>query len=304
MGFARQSLVHRPGRPLVVDGGLATGLEALGYELHPRLWSAGVFLEHPAAVERLHRAYLDAGAEILISASYQMSFAGLAREGLDHRSAARAMRRTVEVARRAAARAGKRPLVAASIGPYGATLADGSEYRGAYGLDVAQLVEFHRERASVLDRAGADLLAAETVPCLDEARALIRLFSESPGTPVWVSFSCGAGGRLRDGQPLERAAALLERCARVQAVGVNCTAPDHVAEAIDAIRTGTGKPVIVYPNSGEQWEPARRAWVGEFDRRRFLDLASTWARRGVWAIGGCCRIGPDVIRELAQRLRE
>jgi homocysteine S-methyltransferase len=290
-------------RPLIVDGGLATALEARGHALHPRLWSAGVFLERPEVVEALHAEYLAAGAEILIGASYQMSFPGLEREGLHHDAAAAAMLRTVAAARRAGERAGTSPIVAASVGPYGATLADGSEYHGRYALDVPALADFHRERLELLATSEADLMAIETIPSFHEARALRLLLDEGRGIDAWVSFSCRDGACLRDGPPLVRAVALFEDCRRVMAIGVNCTAPSHVARLIDAIRSVSGKRIVVYPNSGELWDAARRRWSGRVAEERFLEQAVGWARQGVWAVGGCCRVGPETIRRLASRLR-
>jgi len=286
-------------RPWIIDGGLATGLEKMGHRLHPRLWSAGVFLENPRAVEDLHVAYLEAGAEILITASYQMSFAALAREGLGSREAAAAMRATVTTARRASERRAKAAMVAASIGPYGATLADGSEYRGSYGLTPAELVEFHRDRFDVLRTAGADLLAIETLPSLDEARAFSQLLAPHRSARAWISFSCKDGKHLSEGQPIFDAASLLDSCPQVVAIGINCTAPRYVASLMDEIRRASRKRIVVYPNSGERWEAAGRCWAGDSDE--FLGPAVAWAGRGAWAIGGCCRVGPDLIRELASR---
>jgi homocysteine S-methyltransferase len=289
-------------RPRIVDGGLATGLESLGYRLHPRLWSAGLFLERPEAVEALHRVYLTAGAEILISASYQMSFRGLEREGLDHTQAAAAMQRTVSVARQAAASTSRSVIVAASVGPYGATRADGSEYTGVYELDARGLTAFHRERLEVLSSSGADLLAIETIPSLVETQVLCDLLSASDGPEAWVSFSCRDGYRLADGETIARAAALLDGCDRVTAVGVNCTPPQHVTSLIEAVGSVTGKRIVVYPNSGESWDAATRRWRGDPDAGAFVELARGWASQGVWAVGGCCRVGPETIRELARAL--
>jgi homocysteine S-methyltransferase len=292
-----------PALPWIIDGGLATGLEALGYTMHPRLWSGGVFLEAPDAVEQLHRAYLDAGAEILITASYQLSFAGLHDEGLNEPEAAAAMRETVAVARRAVTSRGRPAMVAASIGPYGATLADGSEYRGGYGLDVDELMEFHRPRFEVLRAAGADLLAIETIPSLDEARAVARLLGRHRSTRAWVSFSCRDGTRISDGHSIAEAARLLDTASGVVAVGVNCTEPEHVASLMGEIRRETAKPIVVYPNAGGRWNAVARRFEGSADEQRFLEAAAGWARRGAWAVGGCCRVGPDLIRRLASRLK-
>lgn len=289
-------------RPKIIDGGLATELEAAGHALHPRLWSAGVFLNNPAAVEQVHARYLHAGAEILISASYQMAFDNLARAGLDREQAARTMRATVDTARDACRRTGRKALVAASVGPYGATLCDGSEYRGDYGIDESDLFEFHRERLEVLATSGADLLAVETVPSILEARALARLLALPGDLSAWVSFSCRDGSRLRDGSPLAEAARLFDGLPRLRAVGINCTDPEPVAELIELLRAATSKPVVVYPNSGERWDARTRAWTGRFDADAFCDLAAGWAGQGVWALGGCCRVDPDLIARIAGRL--
>jgi len=190
-------------------------------------------------------------------------------------------------------------MVAASIGPYGATLADGSEYRGSYGLTPAELVEFHRDRFDVLRSAGADLLAIETLPSLDEARAFVQLLESHSSARAWISFSCKDGKHLSEGQPIFDAASLLDGCPQVVAIGINCTAPKHVASLMDEIRRASRKRIVVYPNSGERWDAAGRCWSGDPDE--FLGPAAVWADRGAWAIGGCCRVGPELIRELAAR---
>ena len=295
----QDDLLCVPDGPWIVDGGLATSLESMGYELHPQLWSAGVFIEHPDAVERLHSAFLAAGAEILISASYQMSFEGLARVGLGREQAEAVLVETVDAARRAVQSSGAEARVAASIGPYGATLCDGSEYRGDYDLDLQQLIEFHRPRFELLRAAGADFVACETIPSLDEARALLHLLHEKNGIPAWFSFSCRDASRIADGEPIVRAAELLGKSDAVLAVGINCTAPEHVSNLMDQIRSACDKPIVVYPNSGESWDAKARSWSGEEADDSFLQLAAEWARKGAWAIGGCCRVGPEAIRRLA-----
>jgi len=274
----------------------------MGCVLHPELWSAGVFLEDPDGVERLHGEYLAAGAEILITASYQMSFSGLARAGLSAEQAATAMRGTVEVARRARERRGAEAMIAASIGPYGAVLCDGSEYRGYCDVSVQRLIEFHRPRFEVLAGAGADLLAIETIPSLDEAQALLRLLEEADGLRAWISFSCRDAARLADGTPIVRAAEMFRGVDSVVALGVNCTAPDHVAGLIDEIRSVTDTPIVAYPNSGEVWDARTRRWSGDARCGSFVRMAGEWAEEGAWAIGGCCRVGPELIRRLALAL--
>jgi len=283
---------------LVADGGLATELEARGNDLSGSLWSARLLMDAPAEVRDAHLAFFRAGAVIATSASYQASFEGFARLGLDRREAAGLMRRSVDLARAARAEMagdGQARWVAASVGPYGAALADGSEYRGRYGLSVTELAAWHRPRLEVLAEAGPDVLALETVPDIDEAEALMAAIS-GLGIPAWLSYSI-AGGRTRAGQPLAEAFAVAA-ASEVVAVGVNCCAPADVLAAIAVAREVTGKPVIVYPNSGEDWDARRRAWTGP--SRYSAGQPRSWIAAGARIVGGCCRVRPADIALIAE----
>lgn len=289
--------------PLVLDGGLSNALAGAGHDLSDELWSARLLVDAPEALVAAHRAYYEAGADVVITAGYQASFAGFARRGIGRRAAERLLASSVALARQAAATAapapgGRRRWVAASVGPYGAVLADGSEYRGRYGLSVAELTRFHRPRLAALAAAGPDVLALETVPDADEARALLAAV-RGLGVPAWLSYTV-AGGRTRAGQSLERAFAVAAEVAEVVAVGVNCCAPEEVGAAVRLAARVTGKPVVAYPNSGERWVAANRSWHGA-GRGPAAD-APGWVADGARLVGGCCRVGPDRIAELAARL--
>ena len=287
---------------LVADGGLATELEARGNDLSDSLWSARLLMDAPDEVRDAHLAFFRAGAVIATSASYQASFEGFARRGLGRREAAVLMRRSVDLARAARAEMsgdGQARWVAASVGPYGAALADGSEYRGRYGLSVTELAAWHRPRLEVLAEAGPDVLALETVPDADEAEALMTAISGLP-VPAWLSYSI-AGQRTRAGQPLAEAFAVAAGVPEVVAVGVNCCAPADVPAAIAAVREVTDKPVIVYPNSGEEWDARRRAWTGQ--SAYSADQPRQWVAAGASIVGGCCRIQSADIAELARALQ-
>ncbi|GAA0516017.1 homocysteine S-methyltransferase [Saccharopolyspora erythraea NRRL 2338] len=286
--------------PLVLDGGLATELEARGHDLSDELWSARLLHDAPEEIVAAHEAFFRAGAVIATTASYQASFPGFGARGIGRGDAAALMRRSVELARQAAERLEPdRPRwVAASVGPYGATLADGSEYRGRYGLTVSDLVGFHRPRLEVLAGAGPDVLALETVPDLDEAIALVEAV-DGIGVPAWLSYTV-ADGRTRAGQPLAEAFEVARDHEDIVAVGVNCCSPAEVAPALAIARQVTGKPVVAYPNSGEDWDAHCRTWTGA---SRFPGTAaSAWAHEGAAVIGGCCRVRPDDIADLAATL--
>ncbi|MFJ9673856.1 homocysteine S-methyltransferase [Streptomyces sp. NPDC101221] len=286
--------------PLVLDGGLSNQLEAAGHDLGDALWSARLLADDPESITRAHLAYVEAGADVVITSSYQATFEGFARHGIGRERAAELLALSVESAREAARRAqASRPLwVAASAGPYGAMLADGSEYRGRYGLDVAELERFHRPRLEVLAAARPDVLALETVPDTDEAVALLRAV-RGLGVPAWLSYTV-AGDRTRAGQPLEEAFALAADAEEVIAVGVNCCAPGDVSGAVETAARVTGKPVVAYPNSGERWDAESRSWRG---RSLFAaGLVREWRERGARVIGGCCRVGPEAVTSIARVL--
>jgi homocysteine S-methyltransferase len=267
-------------RAVYLDGGLATELERRGHDLSSALWSARLLRDDPAAIVDVHRAFVDAGAEVVTSASYQASFEALGSD------TERLLRRSVSLAREAGP-----TWVAASVGPYGAMLADGSEYRGDYGLSVAELRHWHRRRLDILVDSGADVLAVETIPCLAEVEALCAELAALQA-PAWLSVTC-TGTTTRAGEPATEAFAMAGECAPVIAVGVNCTAPGDVAELVRAAATASGKPVVAYPNSGEAWDADRREWTG----RRGFDAADVaeWIRDGARLVGGCCRIRPEDI---------
>jgi homocysteine S-methyltransferase len=289
------------GGPVVLDGGLATYLADAGHDLSDELWSARLLYDAPQAIVDAHLAFIRAGASVVTTASYQATVAGFARRGFH--DAAGLLRSSVALARTACARAGdegiQRPLwTAASVGPYGAVLADGSEYRGRYGLTVGELSRFHRPRMRILADAGPDVLALETVPDSREAEALLTSL-DGLGVPAWLSFTI-EGERTRAGQTLAESFGLGASVDALIAVGVNCSAPVDATRAVATAARASGKPVVVYPNSGEVWNPAARAWTG---RATIVDTpVGAWVADGARLVGGCCRVTPAHIATLAERV--
>lgn len=287
--------------PVVLDGGLSTELEARGHDVSSALWSARLLRDDPAAIVAAHAAFAAAGAHVATTASYQATVEGFATAGVDAAEARRLIASSVGLAREGQGGSG---WVAGSVGPYGAMLADGSEYTGGYvsGMSVADLRAFHRPRMELLAGAGADVLACETVPAATEAEALLAE-GDALGVPIWLSLTTvvdAAGlARTRRGELAADVFALAAGSDTVLAVGVNCTAPDAVLPAVHAAAT-SGKPVVVYPNSGEGWDAAGRRWRGTPG----IEPAAVagWVGAGARLVGGCCRLGPDRIRQIAAAL--
>ena len=306
---------------VVLDGGLATALEAAGHVLDTALWSARLLADAPEAILEAHLGYLEAGADCVTTASYQATPQGFHAAGFSAAEADRLLERSVRLAvearsvfletvsgdRTGACGPGQpaqrpRPLVAASVGPYGAFLADGSEYSGRYDIGRSGLAAFHRARLHLLAASGADILALETIPSLAEVEVLVELLEEIEGVRAWISFTCRDGAHLRDGTPVEAAAEACSNRPGVEALCVNCTDPRHVGELLRRIGRVTRGPMGAYPNSGEAYDTASRRWVGEGAGAGWLEHVPAWVAAGARIVGGCCRVGPDAIRQLRATL--
>lgn len=297
-----------PNQPLLLDGGLSNVLEARGWDLNHKLWTARLLDQHPEAIVRAHLDYLEAGAQCITTASYQASIPGLIKAGFSRPSAIKLLEKSTALAEVAVSRFAEespeknRPLIAASIGPYGAYLADGSEYRGQYGVTDDTLDTFHRERIKILASTRADLLATETIPSLPEARVLSDILAQIK-LPVWISFSCKDEGHLNDGTPIAEAVSIFHGHPSVFALGVNCTKPAYISGIIKSIqRTEIDKRIVVYPNSGEAYHASTKTWMGLSEPLSFAKMSQEWHAQGASIIGGCCRIGPEHIRGMAALL--
>lgn len=299
---------------VILDGALATELERRGADLRDELWSARLLIEDPEMVGQLHFDYFLAGADVAVSASYQASFEGFARRGLNREESADLLQSSVRIAQQArdrfwielqssAERAGRRrPLVAASVGSFGAYLADGSEYRGNYGISNRELKAWHRPRLEALLKAEPDLLACETIPCFQEGEVLVELLDEYRDTPAWLSFSCRNGEEVCGGDDYGTCAELASSCPTVVAVGLNCTAPRFAEPLLQKAREKTDKLLVCYPNSGELWESATHSWAAGNEPEQLTELADSWKAAGAGLIGGCCRTSPGDIQALRATL--
>ena len=296
---------------VVLDGGLATELERRGAILDSALWSAKLLLDDPNALIEVHRSFLEAGADCISSATYQASFEGFERMGVHRDEAERLMLGAVALATGAVddfwatdeSRAHRlRPLVAASLGPYGAFLADGSEYDGRYGVGRDVLERFHRDRLGVMAASAADLVAFETIPSFIETEVIVQILDDTPDVWAWLSFSCRDGKHLNDGAPIRDAVAACAEAERIAAVGVNCTPPHFMAELISEIRAQTDLPVAVYPNSGEAYDAVSKSWSGGSAHIAWGDAAAEWVEAGASLVGGCCRVSASHISSVRGRV--
>ncbi|MBO6258441.1 MAG: homocysteine S-methyltransferase [Succinivibrio sp.] len=293
---------------VVLDGAFATELEGLGLNINDKLWSALALIAHQLLIKKVHLSYLQAGADIITSSSYQATVSAFVQKGLTVQKARELIGSSIRLAKEARdefiasaqfdpQKRGK-PQVAASLGPYGAYLADGSEYRGNYGISEKELKKFHAERMTIMAEESPDLFALETVPELDEAVAVAELMSDLKiEAPLWISFSCRDGEHISDGTEIARCAQELDRFDRVIALGVNCTHPKYVESLIRNIRKYSSKHVVVYPNSGESYDPLTKTWSGSMTE--FLSNVANWYEAGATMIGGCCRTTPADIAKIA-----
>jgi homocysteine S-methyltransferase len=295
----------------VLDGGMASELEFLGADISGPLWSAHVLEDAPEKVIAIHRAYLEAGADVLLTASYQVSRKGYVEFGLAPDRADAALLRSVELARIAHEefshhQKGREVFIAASLGPYGAALHNGAEYHGNYDCTFTDLVQFHQERIAVLAPSDADLLAFETLPSLEEASAIGEALKPWPNLAAWLTFTCpdarAASLQVAHGELLRDCAKVAASFPQTIAVGINCTQPKWLSSLIPELRMASDKPIVVYPNSGEGWNAEARCWIqtpGSSDPAMFGQQAREWYAAGAQIIGGCCRTRPEHVRQVA-----
>lgn len=275
-----------------LDGGLSTALENNGNKLTTSLWTGELILTKPSEITKAHLDFIDAGSEIIITSSYQISYLGCSKRGWSESKTDQALRGSTQLAKDAVTASGKVIKVAASVGPYGAALADGSEYKGNYGVTKSFLKDFHARRLEVLISTSPDLLALETMPDTFEVEVLLELLSDCP-IPYWVSYSCKAGSQTNAGQSFSEAVSLAKNA---MAVGINCTAPELIT---DLLLSAEGiKPFVVYPNSGRSWNAKTKEWEGSSEAGFDDLLVKSWISAGAQIIGGCCGIGADEILNL------
>lgn len=297
---------------IILDGALATELERHNCNIDDPLWSARVLLENPEAIYQVHSEYFRSGADCAITASYQATIEGFSKRGIEKKEAIELIKKTVLLARKARDDFWKedmkayrpKPLIVASVGPYGAYLADGSEYIGNYGVSDETLAQFHRTRMAALIEAGADLLAFETIPSLQEARVLANLLKEFPESFAWLSFSLKDEQLISDGTSLKECAKEFENHDQIVAIGINCAPSSLIKGAINILNQTTKKPIVVYPNSGESYDPKTKTWHGEESCQCIDAQAEEWFEEGARLIGGCCRTEPHHIEEISRRLRK
>ena len=287
----------------ILDGGIGTRLEDMGVDLHGRLWSAEALLNSPSTVKMVHKKYAEAGAEILKTNSYQVSYEGFQLEGYDEKDTTFALQKSVQLVQQARQETQSNALIAASLGAYGAHLANGAEYHGRYESSREEIKAFHQKKIAPLLLAGADVLAFETIPSLQEATIIAEVLQNSPPLTAWISFSCKDHNHISDGTPILTVAQWINELDLFSAVGMNCIPPEWVASAIPHWRKGTYLPIIVYPNSGELWDAQHKHWMPTPNQQLLVNQAKSWIDLGVKIIGGCCRTNESWVHRL-KNLRE
>jgi homocysteine S-methyltransferase len=275
-----------------LDGGLSTALENNGNKLTTSLWTGALIRTNPAQITKAHLDFINAGAQIIITSSYQLSYTGCGVRGWSEDETDQALITSTQLAKKAVTQSSKDVKVAASVGPYGASLADGSEYKGNYGVSKAVIRDFHARRLEMLISTSPDYLALETMPDTFEVEVLLELLKDCP-IPYWISYSCKAGDKTNAGQDFQSAVDLAQNA---MAVGINCTKPELITDLLRSAKSN--KPYVVYPNSGRVWDAQNKVWTGSAAVGFSNDLIRQWVEAGAEIVGGCCGIGATEIEQL------
>jgi len=310
MNLFKQLLENQ--REIIIEGDLGTQIQKNGYDVNDSLWSAKYLDENPDVIKEVHRQYLEAGADIIITSSYQASLEGFIKKGFLKEKAIDLMKLSINIALETRDEFWKnyeekdkriKPLVAASIGPYGAYLADGSEYTGKYGISDEELSDFHRKRLEILISTSPDILAIETMPLLSEVKIIVKLLKEFNKIPTWVTFSAKNESTTNANDDIKECMSFLENEDCISAVGINCTAPQYIPKLIENIKLVSTKPIVVYPNGGSKYNPILKVWEkGEISALEYSKLSHLWFQKGAQIIGGCCETTPKEILNIRERL--
>lgn len=296
---------------MIIDGALASELQRRGCDLNDSLWSAKVLIEQPELIQQVHYDYFKAGADCAITASYQATPMGFAQKGIELEESIKLIKTSVKLAQQAKMqylndiKQDKALLIAGSVGPYGAYLANGSEYTGDYQLSESEFIAFHKDRVTALIDAGVDILACETMPSFLEIKALVKLIQQFPMVNCWFSLTLKDQQHISDGTPLTEVIEYLNGIEQIVSVGINCIALEKVTPALEVLSKLTSKPLIVYPNSGEQYDPTTKQWHKNHHHNcTFANQLDTWIKLGAKLIGGCCQTTPEDIVEIHQLLNK
>tara|TARA_Y100000590_G_scaffold12272_1_gene14901 strand:- start:893 stop:2392 length:1500 start_codon:yes stop_codon:yes gene_type:complete len=286
--------------PAVLDGGLSYPLEKNGFNIKKDLWVSELLISNPKAIKNAHIDYLNSGAEILTSSSYQASFNLLKNRGYNKSKSKKIILKSIEILNQVKKNTNKNFIIAASIGPYGSSLADGSEYRGINNVSDKKIYEFYKDKVDVLDKSSANLLAFETIPSFKETKVILRILKNTKKM-AWISFSCRNDKEINDGTSIEKCCELLKNQPKVFAIGINCTSPIYISKLIRIIKKNTHKKIIIYPNSGEKYDGEKKIWKGNVINP-FESYIDEWLKLGVDILGGCCRIGPKEIKKIKSKV--
>ncbi|RAI79067.1 homocysteine S-methyltransferase [Macrococcoides goetzii] len=284
---------------VILDGGFGTTVEQFGYDVKHELWSSNLLQSNPEAVYKVHKAFVDSGAEIILTNTYQASVQSFLNNGITKDEARTYLEKAVELATRAA---GDKAIVAGSLGPYGAMLGNGSEYTGDYKETEEDYIQYHKERLDILIEAGVNVFAFETIPNIEEIKAVKKLLRYYPDIEAWISITLKDSDHLSDGTSLEAVIREINEIDNILAFGVNCTSVKVIDGAVDKLITLSDKPLILYPNSGRKYDAVKKIWIDQQDES-LVEAAVKWQAKGVKIIGGCCQVGPEEISELVRTLR-
>ncbi|TDM50423.1 homocysteine S-methyltransferase [Macrococcoides goetzii] len=284
---------------VILDGGFGTTVEQFGYDVKHELWSSNLLQSNPEAVYIVHQAFVDSGAEIILTNTYQASVQSFLNIGIDRQAARKYLEKAVELATRAA---DDKAIVAGSLGPYGAMLGNGSEYTGDYKETEEDYIQYHKERLDILIEAGVNVFAFETIPNIEEIKAVKTMLCDYPSIEAWVSVTLKDSDHLSDGTSLEEVIRVVNEIDNVLAFGVNCTSVKVIDGAVDKLIALSDKPLILYPNGGRKYDAVNKIWIDQHDAS-LVEAAVRWKDKGVKIIGGCCQVGPEEISELVRTLR-
>ena len=285
----------------LLDGSMSFPLEQLGYNLKNKLWTGMALISDPDIIKNIHKDYMNAGADYISTSTYQVSYDRLQNMGYQSSEIKKVFQKSVDIVKEAIkeSRSKKEIKIVGSFGPFASYDPNASEYVGKYNSSDDEIKNFHLNNINIIEETDLDIILYETIPCLREIKILSKILSQT-NKEIWISITCNENIEFRDGSSFKEACKIISQIEQITTMGINCFSPLLVEKALKELKKYSNKKTLVYPNSGEKYNPKDKYWSGKNEFNNLM--IKNWLSLSPDIIGGCCRVGYNNIKKMREEI--
>jgi homocysteine S-methyltransferase len=285
----------------LLDGSMSFPMEHLGYNLKNKLWTGMALISDPDIIKNIHKDYINAGADYISTSTYQVSYDRLKNMGYQSSEIKKVFQKSVDLVKEAIKESGskKEIKIVGSFGPFASYDPNASEYVGKYNSTDDEIKNFHLNNINIIEETDLDIILYETIPCLREIKVLSKVLSQT-NKEIWISITCNENIEFRDGSSFKEACKIISQIEQITTLGINCFSPLLVEKALKELKKYSNKKTLVYPNSGEQYNPKVKYWSGKNEFNNLM--IKNWLSLSPDIIGGCCRVGYNNIKKMREEI--